>query len=468
MYWKNVSILFLLSNFGSLVFGQDAPDCAEEGDCPAAPPAITDYAKIYEEIWNADQNLNGVPGILASDSRDENRGYVVVEEPLVWNNDKDLKILSKVVIPESKRVTYDLVKKMFDNYTLDQSKPETPQTAEEKAEIAAFIDAIKDTEPMKLARQFIESEKGAFMTDKEWYDSIHKIWFEIYDFNASTPQRSGFEHVFVGEQSGTKLGGYHFWYKYYLDDQAIDDYANGEDSIDYGGTRYFSIPKEGVSNPNAATLRYNLNAYDYENGVSQNLFKSTGGFDIGCSPEGLIALGMACFHDPRSTKSTVINNVKLELKLFKAGPGKSSINTFYSMFKGLTVVPVPVDETDESAPDVPPTTGGESASSDVRIVAALVNPNGEDAGKETVTLINTSNRALDLKGWTIAGNNGNAYKLIDAKFDAGEVRTIKLPAKDAQLTNKSAKITLKDADGNIVQVVNYSKKDIKSGYTIVF
>ena len=184
---------------------------------------------------------------------------------------------------------------------------------------------------------------------------------------------------------------------------------------------------------------------------------------------------MACFNDPRSTKSTVINNAKLELKLFKAGPEESSINTFYSMFKGLTVVSVPVIDTDGSAEDLPPTsedlpptTGVESAPSDVRILAALVNPDGADGGKETVSLINTSNRSLDLKGWTIAGNNGNAYKLIDAKFDAGEIRTIKLPARDAQLTNKSAKITLKDANSNIIQVVNYAKKDIKSGYTVVF
>ena len=479
MYWKNVSITFLLSTFGSLAFGQDKPDrnefCAEEGNCPAGPPAITNYAKIYEEIWDADQNLNGVPGILTSDSRDENRGYVVVEEPLVWDNDKNLNILSEVVIPKSKRATYDLVKKLFDNYTLDQSKPETSQTAEEKAEIAAFINAIKDTEPMKLARQFIESENGAFMTDEEWYDSIHKTWFEIYDYKDSTPQRSGFEHVFVGEMNGSKLGGYHFWYKYFLDDKAIDGYANGKDSIDYLGTRYFSNPEEGVSNPNAVTLRYELDAFDYENGATQKLFKSTGGFDVGCSPEGLIALGMACFNDPRSTKSTVINNVKLELRLFKAGPGESSINTFYSMFKGLTVVSVPIIDTDEPAEDLPPTsedlpptTGVESAPSDVRILAALVNPDGADQGKETVSLINTSNRSLDLKGWTIAGNNGNAYKLVDAKFDAGEIRTIKLPARDAQLTNKSAKITLKDANSNIIQVVNYAKKDIKSGYTVVF
>jgi len=35
------------------------------------------------------------------------------------------------------------------------SKSETQQTPEEMKEIATFIDAIKDTAPMELARQFI-------------------------------------------------------------------------------------------------------------------------------------------------------------------------------------------------------------------------------------------------------------------------------------------------------------------------
>ena len=34
------------------------------------------------------------------------------------------------------------------------------------------------------------------------------------------PALSGFEHVVVGEQEGAKAQGYHFWYKYYLDDDS--------------------------------------------------------------------------------------------------------------------------------------------------------------------------------------------------------------------------------------------------------
>lgn len=110
--------------------------------------------------------------------------------------------------------------------------------------------------------------------------------------------------------------------------------------------------------------------------------------------------------------------------------------------------------------------GKTDSSSDVRIYSALVNPAGDDTDKETVSLINSSNFVLDLKGWTIEGNNGNAYTLIDAKLDARETRTFNLPFTDIQLVNQpdqSATITLRDANEKIVDTVNYDKKDIKSG-----
>ena len=44
---------------------------------------------------------------------------------------------------------------------------------------------------------------------------------------------------------------------------------------------------------------------------------------------------------------------------------------------------------------------------------------------------------------------------------------ISSPIKNAQLTNKSAKITLRDADGKVVLIVNYAEKGIKSGFTVL-
>ena len=47
------------------------------------------------------------------------------------------------------------------------------------------------------------------------------------------------------------------------------------------------------------------------------------------------------------------------------------------------------------------------------------------------------------------------------------METFRLPAADARLTSKSANIALSDANGDVLNVVNYAKEDTKSGFTIV-
>jgi poly(U)-specific endoribonuclease len=426
---------------------------------------------IYQKIWDADQQLNGVPALLPEAPRDDTIGYAVVNE--VNNGDSDTNVISKVLIPDSKRSTYDLCLGLYNNYTLNKSKREN-ETPEEKKEVDDFIDAIKDTAPMKLARKYIETNSGQSFTDSSWAASIREIWFRFFAVGNS-PSRSGFEHVFVGEQSTSgKIGGYHFWHKYYLDDNAgLSNYADGKDNMRYNGTRYRDKEAEGVSVPEVVTLSHVWDAYDYENGTKvNNLSKSIGGFWVGCSPEGLMALGMVRFQSFSPTTAE-INSAKYLLKLFGDG---TSINTFYPQFDGLVAratipppeTPVAPPTTPVTPPTTPETPSPPTSTGDVRIIAALVNPEGDDAGNETVSLINVSARSYDLKGWSIAGNNGNEFEILDATLDAGEFRTFRFPKNTAQLTNKSAKITLKNNAGDVVQVVSYAKSEIKSGITITF
>jgi len=492
----NLSFFFAALLFNSnRVFGEDEDDgdgeCSiDDYECANLTHTVTDYSKIYQDIWDADQNENGVLGIVAStlkrtddDRRLKQSGYVIVNEPSrsEWDGDKDHKIFPEVVLPESKRSTYDLAVALFSMYTLDQSKPERTKTEKETAKIAAFVTAIQDTEPMKLAKKFVEAETNVPMTDEEWYELIWKIWFEIYDYRpGKTPNRSGFEHVFVGEQNRDGLGGYHFWYKYYLDDKVSIGYANEKDNMLFNGVRYFDRENEGVSNPDSVTLSHIWYAIDYETDDlrTTRLFKPVGGGFIGCSPEGMIALGLVAFYDPRRTKSAVINNAKYEMVLIKAGPNRAHINTFYNKFGGFTTIPTTMEENKDSAESTVSTNG------DVRIIAAvLVNPgdgNVDDADdqtqmvKETITLINVSNASIGIQGWTVMGKNGgNAFRFVEEgiKLDAGEVRTFRVPMANVPLTtNEFTQLSLSDADGNIVHVANYGKQDspIKTGYTILF
>ena len=105
---------------------------------------------------------------------------------------------------------------------------------------------------------------------------------------------------------------------------------------------------------------------------------------------------------------------------------------------------------------------------DVRIIAALINPEGHDYGLESVTLLNTTPDPIDLTGWALVDKNKKkAY--LSGSIGAGETLKLTLSGKDVQLSNKGGIITLLDQNGLKVDGVSYTKKDAsRSGWTIVF
>jgi uncharacterized protein YukJ len=105
---------------------------------------------------------------------------------------------------------------------------------------------------------------------------------------------------------------------------------------------------------------------------------------------------------------------------------------------------------------------------DVRIIAALINPEGHDYGIESVTLLNTTPDSLDLDDWAIVDKNKKrAY--LSGSIGAGETLRITLSGKDVQLSNKGGIITLLDRKGLKVDGVSYTKKEAsRSGWTMVF
>jgi uncharacterized protein YukJ len=105
----------------------------------------------------------------------------------------------------------------------------------------------------------------------------------------------------------------------------------------------------------------------------------------------------------------------------------------------------------------------------VAIVAAVVNPEGEEIGNETVTLLNTLSQPVNLAGWGIEDRTGQRDSLDGAQLRGGEARTIVLTGQGARLGNKGGAITLRDRDGLRVHSVTYSQEDAREqGRTILF
>jgi uncharacterized protein YukJ len=111
----------------------------------------------------------------------------------------------------------------------------------------------------------------------------------------------------------------------------------------------------------------------------------------------------------------------------------------------------------------------ETQDNSIRIIAALVNPEGRDPGMETVTLLNTTPVPADLSGWSLVDKNKKRTALNANKIEPGDSSRIQLDGKGVQLGNKGGTISLLDQNGNKIHGVSYSKKQAKrSGWSIVF
>jgi len=120
------------------------------------------------------------------------------------------------------------------------------------------------------------------------------------------------------------------------------------------------------------------------------------------------------------------------------------------------------------APSAPPAPG----SAALRIIAALVDPEGEDAGLETVTLINCSAAAVSLDGWEIRDRQLQAtsragYRLFGT-LAAGDTLRVAL-GRPVQLGNSGDDLVLVNPDGQSVHAVTFTRSEAaKQGGTLLF
>jgi hypothetical protein len=105
----------------------------------------------------------------------------------------------------------------------------------------------------------------------------------------------------------------------------------------------------------------------------------------------------------------------------------------------------------------------------IKIVAALVNPDGKDAGNETISLFNTSPDSVFLKGWQLINKKKKAYYFGEEHIASGEFKTIKLPENALKLSNRGDIIQLLDEEDKTIHKVKYtSAASRKKGWQVVF
>ncbi len=290
-------------------------------------PALAERGAAYQRIWDADQSNRGLPALTGRERGDKGRGYVRIDtaDPI----DRSDRVLAEVVIPADKRASYDLCKPLFDNFRLDQTKPEDTSPAEAR-EILALLAAVTDSAPMEEARRLVGELRGRDYSKGSWQDLIFTLWFRQFD-DGRNRDLSGFEHVAVGEQRAGSVSGYHFWYKYYLDDWGL--LGNG-DVIDVDGLR-FDRRLLGVHDevPEVLTLAFRWRAPEAGTSAQRPIYKPVGSFWVGCSIEGLMALGTLRFFE-RGPVTATINRGRYQLDLYRS-PDNQSLRTFFPELIGL-------------------------------------------------------------------------------------------------------------------------------------
>jgi poly(U)-specific endoribonuclease len=278
---------------------------------------------VYQAIWEADMNGNGIQPIITKEGADLSKGYVIVNPKI---RHREQPIFQEVYIPEYKRESYQLVEKLFDNYTLNQTSKEKILRSESK-EVEEFLEFVILTPPIIMTKNYIEEQLHKKFSEQEWYTNLYDLWFRPFNFE-SGKDLSGFEHVFIGEQKGKSLAGHHFWYKYWLEENA-DLNPLHKNQIELNCSTNID---QVASTPDFISIGFQLKAYDYEKQRYIKLLKKKCAFFVGLSPEGLLALGTvrAMLQEVISEEFS-INDSYYKLGLYMSPDGRS-IRTLYPIY----------------------------------------------------------------------------------------------------------------------------------------
>ncbi|MGM1512427.1 hypothetical protein ACTFO4_25525 [Bacillus cereus group sp. MYBKT14-1] len=292
----------------------------------------------WNEIWQADMNENGIIPLIkgiSENEKNEQTGFIIVDlNPISDTSDsrepsetRQVNVLTQVTIPNSKKESYDLVKRLLDNYNARRGSSD-PLSDTEINEIKAFLSFAIKTKPMKIVREKVEQYEN-ISSDDEWIDLLYNLWFQTYRNNST----SAFEHIFVGEQKNEDLSGHHFWYHYYLHDGPFE-VTQFEDTIAFIKTVEVHVSE--VSNKaEVITIMYKYKAKDDHNPNGIDLIKEIGGFFVGLSAEGLIAFGTMAYFEWINDNRTSLNNIDIngetyKLSLFTINDnGETYLRTFY-------------------------------------------------------------------------------------------------------------------------------------------
>lgn len=106
----------------------------------------------------------------------------------------------------------------------------------------------------------------------------------------------------------------------------------------------------------------------------------------------------------------------------------------------------------------------------IRVIAALINPYNPEAGRETVTLLNLSDKGVNLDGWQLQDGEGRSEPLTGYDIGAGDAARVRLTGSTMLLKNKAGgRIRLLAPGDVLVQELVYDKDQLgQEGWSVLF
>ncbi|NXU72561.1 ENDUA protein, partial [Oreotrochilus melanogaster] len=208
---------------------------------------------------------------------------------------------------------------LLDNYEASTGVEEVV-TPEEIAENNCFIDAILETEVMKLAHEYLLKKNLAKPNLADFKNQLYDIWFQLYARKeGDRPDSCGFEHVFVGEtRRGKQILGLHNWVQFYLQEK--------HNQIDYTGY----ITRKNKTRPDkddqVLSIQFRW----------KGLVKPIGSTFIGVSPEFELAIYTVIFllaEEKIARERVKIEEYELQIVVFRHG---HHIGTAYPVLLGTS------------------------------------------------------------------------------------------------------------------------------------
>ncbi|MGF1491343.1 MAG: lamin tail domain-containing protein [Microcoleaceae cyanobacterium] len=443
---------------------------------------------IYQTIWESDENKFSVSTRNASGEWEDENADILLDEQKRASGKRNIDLATHPLfhkVNEEKLFepnrTYNAFINLLDNYAIHFLEEEFTAEEEEKEQLE-FISLIMTTQPIQLAREYINQRYGENLSDEQFHLKLQRVWFELYTNyykGKSTHFCSGFEHVFVGEakynaryddkrETLGEISGYHSWVKFYLDEK--------NDRVNFLGYKYDLKGNEGMSNPNVVTLQMTQAVTDMRGNIIAQLFKKKGGFFVGPSPECEIAIATLVYYDSvygnsRDKKRVNLDGGYYDLVVYRNinpnGSRGEFIRSFFPIFLGQSEQSE-VKEPQMDRPVIVPVERIVKTDGSVIITAALPNPRGQDDGEEWVELTSRSQETIDLTGWELRDKMGRPESLRGT-LPPGETLRIRISRADAysmQMTNRSGLISLYDKASELVAAVEYSRAT--SGAVIQF